>query len=164
LEHLFEKLGVLITREISVYSGLLDLSSTEKEAIIKNGVPEINAIVADKQSLLQKLKQLESARKELFCSFSEKSGVQNPNYQRIIDTAKGAAREKLLGLATELEDKAAELRRINALNKALIDTQMKYTSFFLNLITGASESASTYSNSGRLTEKNESYSLLDQTI
>ncbi len=164
MEHLYERLGALITREIKVYSELLDLSQKEKEEIIKNEVAQINAIVAKKQSLLQKIKQLDSERKELFCGFSEEGGIQNPSYQEIIATAKGAIREKLAESASQLDNTAAELRRVSALNRELIDTQMKYTSFFLNLITGGLDTTSTYSNSGRLSEKNKNYSLLDQTI
>lgn len=164
MEHLYEKLKVLITHEVSVYEELVVLSQREKDAIIKNGVQEIDAIVAEKQLLLKKLKQLESERKELFCSFSEQTGVKDPSYHAIIKTAKGASREKLLRSAEKLEDTAAQLKQINWLNKTLIDTQMRYSAFFMGLVTGGADNTGTYSNSGRMSDKNANYSLLDQTI
>lgn len=164
MEQTYKKLEALMTREISVHSDLVGLSGREKDAIIKNAVQEIDSIVSDKQTLVKKLKQLESERKELFCSFSEKTGADKPNYRAIIDTAKGALRVRLAALAQQLEETADELKRINWLNRTLIDTQMRYTTFFMNLVTGSSDSTGTYSNSGRVAEKNAQYSLLDQTI
>lgn len=165
MEHLFNKLKGLIARQTAVYGRLLELSRKEKDAIIKNDVPALNMIVEEEQKELQIIMQLESERKELFCSFSEQTGIEKLYIRDIIGLTDGDAREELKATEDELEHTAAELNRINKLNKTLIETQLQYSSFYMNLLTGPINTMDTYSNSGRLSDKNNANNrLLDQTI
>lgn len=165
MERLFEKLRNLIARQTAAYSKLLELSRKEKEAIIKNDVPELNNIVEEEQKELKCIARLESERKELFCNISEETGLKKLYIRDIIGMTQGAVREELSATEEQLEKTAEELNRINKLNKTLIETQIQYSSFYMNLLTGPVKTMDTYSNSGRLNEKNAANNrLLDQTI
>lgn len=147
--------------ETDAYRELLMLSRQEKDAIIKNDVRTLSSIVERQQKLLGSIKKTESERNGRF------SGSQNekPLIKDLIDGAPPERREALLTLAGELEGTAAELQRAGALNKMLIDTQMQYASFCLNLLTGKSGAPGTYSESGRVNEESEAHRrLVDRTV
>lgn len=165
MEKLFGRLKDLIARQTAAYGKLIELSRKEKDAIIKNDVPELNVIVEEEQKELKSIMQLESERKELFYSFSKETGVDKLYMRDIIGMTDGAVHEELKATEQELEDTAAELNRINKLNKTLIETQIQYSSFYMNLLSGPVNAMDTYSNSGRLSDKNTVNNvLLDQSI
>jgi flagellar biosynthesis/type III secretory pathway chaperone len=165
LEQLFDKLKELIARQTSAYGELLELSRSEKEAIIKNDVPKLNAIVEQEQKVLKTIKKLESERKELFSSFSEETGIEKPYISDIIAMTAGPVGEELKATEEELESTAAELNRVNKINKMLIETQIQYSSFYMDLLAGPVNTMETYSNSGRLNDKAAvSNRLLDQSV
>ena len=73
--------------------------------------------------------------------------------------------EELKNLAAELENTVSKLRRIGMANKMLIDAQLQYASFCINLMTGSQDTLNTYSGSGRMeTGSGMHRSLVDQTI
>lgn len=164
MEQLLDKLKDLLTRQTAAYAELHNLCGQEKEAIIKNAVPEVEKIVLKEQVVLKTVKKLESERGELFSHFSEKCGLEKPMLKDIIALAKPDISGELETLAEKLEDIIRELRQLNTLNKKLIETQLSYTSFCINLMSAQSDSMGTYSGSGRLKEKNASRPMLDQSV
>ena len=165
MKKIFSDLIDLIARETAEYGRLLGLSRDVKETLMKNHVPELDKVVASQKTVLRNINELESKRTELFRSFSEKSGVEEPSMCDIIEAAPGEEKERLIILSAALAETAAELHRLNILNKTLIEAQIKYVSLCVNLVTGPYDSVDTYSSSGRVSgEKQARYRLVDQSV
>lgn|GEM_PF-6997414 len=165
MRKLFSDLIDLITRETAEYGRLLELSRDVKETLMKNRVPELDKVVASQRTVLRNINELESKRAELFRSFSEQSGIEEPTMRDIIGAAADEEKERLILLSAALEETAAELHRLNILNKTLIEAQIKYVSLCVNLVTGPCDFVETYSSSGRVNGENQArYRLVDQSV
>jgi flagellar biosynthesis/type III secretory pathway chaperone len=165
LERLFF-LVEFLENEINATNSLLSLAHEEKDAVIKNDVKRLSALVEKQQAALAALNKLEAERVDRLSRFYAEAGMPAGSRLRdAVETAGGALRERLKGLVKELESAAAKLRRAGTLNRMLIDTQLQYTSFCMNLLMGGGDSLNTYSGSGRLNERiTASPRLVDQGI
>jgi flagellar biosynthesis/type III secretory pathway chaperone len=166
LEHLFY-LSELMESEVSAYKELLALTQQEKDAVTKNDVQALSSIVEQQQSALAVIKKLEAEKQNLLAGIRADAGMPGDKLRLkdAIMTARGELREKLQGLARELESTAARLRRAGTVNRMLINAQLQYTSICLNLMTGRGSTPGTYSGSGRMDEGCAANpSLMDQTV
>lgn len=165
MNHL-QYLAELLENEINAYNELLALAMQEKDAVIKNDVQFVSVIVEKQQCTLAIVKKLEAERENALCAFRKKAGLSDGGRLcDVIKTDQGAMGEKLKRLVKELESTAAKLRRAGALNKMLIDTQLQYTSFCINLLAGGEHSLNTYSGSGMINEGcTNHHRLVDQTV
>jgi len=143
------------------------LSQQEKAAVMGNDVDALSAIVEKQQALLADIRGMEAEGERTLsdiCSDMEIS-KEKGRLKAVIGIAPGGLREKLQSRSAELEKAAAKLRRAGIVNKMLIDAQLQYTSFCINLLTGSQSTLNTYSGSGRREEGYPaSRSLVDQTI
>lgn len=140
--------------EIAAYKELLLLSEQEKEAVIINDVKTVSSIVEKQQSLLNALKKIKSERDGRLCALWQED-----------EGGRGELGEELKHLFAQRESEANRLRAASALNKTLIDTQLQYTSFCVNLITGQGSVPGTYSGSGTIKDEGVPRSrMIDQTI
>ena len=155
-----------LENEIGAYKELLSLTEQEKNALIKNDVQSVSALVERQESALASIKKLGAERADALSLFCAEAGMpEDSRLPDVIETAGGALCEKLRNLAKELERTAAKLRRAGALNRMLIDTQLQYTSFCINLLTDGGNPMNTYSGSGRMSEGcTANHRLVDQEI
>lgn len=149
-------------QEVDVCCDLVTLSEQEKVAIIENDVQALASIVEKKQTDLNLMQKLKGKRDGLTDGI-QVAGEHKLSLHDIIRTVPGG--RELTGLVDKLEGMIVKLKSINALNKMLIDTQQKYTSFCINLLTGRDSTPGTYSVSGRMDDTREAnQSLVDQAI
>lgn len=151
-DHLFLKDS--LNGEIAAYQELLLLSEQQKEAVINNDVKSISSIAEKQQSLLNALKKIRSERDGRLGALWQKGAGDG-----------GKLGDELKRLFAQRESEANKLRAASALNKTLINTQLEYTSFCINLITGQGSVPGTYSGSGTIKDEGVPYScMIDQTI
>jgi hypothetical protein len=148
--------------EIAAFHDLLLLSEQEKEAIIQNDVQSISSIVEKQQSLLNALKTIKSERERRLSAHGKDDQPQQ--LKELVDSVQGALGDELRRLFAQRESAAEKLRTATALNRKLIDTQLQYTSYCINLITGQGSVPGTYSVSGTIKEEGVQPSIIDQTI
>lgn len=154
-----------LSREIQALQDLLLLSEQEKEAVIQNDVQSISSIVDQQQSILNALNSIRSEReRRMETLFADLFAPDKPlQWNTILNAAPDAIRDELKQLLTQLESAADKLRTITDLNKKLIDTQLQYTNYCINLITGQGGMPGTYSGSGTLKEE-AAHSIFDQSV
>jgi flagellar biosynthesis/type III secretory pathway chaperone len=143
------------------------LSQQEKTAVIGNDVDALSTIIEKQQALLDDIKKIEDERVCTLSGICSDIGLpkSKSRLRDIIAAAPSELREKLQNLAAELEKTAAKLRRAGIVNKMLIDAQLQYTSFCINLLTGSQSTLNTYSGFGRREEGCQSgRGLVDQTV
>ena len=157
----------ILAQEVETCCDLVTLSEQEKVSIIQNDVQALASIVEKKQTALNVMQDLKGKRDNLTDEM-QAEGDMKEGRQRldaIIRTAQGGLRSELKSLVDKLEGMIVKLKSLNALNRMLIDTQQKYTSFCINLLTGRDSVPGTYSGSGRMDEARETNQcLVDQAI
>ena len=153
--------------QLKEYRALLSLSQQEKDAVIKNDVSTLASVVEQQQSVLSVIKKLETEKERLLSEARTLSGLVDGKLRisDVIQYAREDVRGKLQSLADDLEDTGKKLRAISMLNKTLIDTQLKYTAFWINMLTGQGSTPATYSGAGHVNEGSVGQPcLVDQAI
>ncbi len=157
----------ILAQEVETCCDLVTLSEQEKVSIIQNDVQALASIVEKKQTALNVMQDLKAKRDGLVDEMQaqDNAGKDRQRLDAIIRTAQGGLQGELKSLVNKLEGMIIKLKSINALNRMLIDTQQKYTSFCINLLTGQDSVPGTYSGSGRMDEARKSNQcLVDQAI
>lgn len=158
----------ILAQEVDTCCDLVALSEQEKAAIMENDVQALSSIVEKKQTALNTMHKLKVKRDDLVDGIQiedEDTDAARQRLDAVIGTAQGEIKNELTYLVDKLEGVIIKLKSINALNRMLIDTQQKYTSFCINLLTGRDSVPGTYSGSGRMDETHESNRcLVDQAI
>lgn len=110
-----------ILREmIQLYKPCLDLEYDKHEAAIKNDIETLDRIVSEEQVFYMKMRGLEQKREKLFNSMN----LGNRSLSEIIDTME-EKQDEFKKLQDELNDILAELKKINSLNKTVIEVQLR---------------------------------------
>jgi flagellar biosynthesis/type III secretory pathway chaperone len=164
LEHLLEE---LMETRLKEYRTLLTLTQQEKAAVMKNDVETLSAIIERQQSVLAVIKKLEAEKDSLFCRMHAFYNMPEgePSFRELIQHVPEDVRKRLRCLADDLAETGRELHAVSMLNKTLIDTQLKYTSFWINTLTGQGGAPGTYSDAGRVNDGPAGkHCLVDQAI
>ena len=157
----------ILAQEVDACCELVTLSEQEKTAIVQNDLPALSSIIEKKQSALNLMQNLKRQRDGMTDGMQGEAdqGTGRQRLDAVIRTVQGELQNELISLVDSLEGTIAKLKSINALNKMLINTQQKYTSFCINLLTGQDSTPGTYSGSGRKDEVRETNPcLVDQAI
>jgi flagellar biosynthesis/type III secretory pathway chaperone len=166
LEELLTGLIDMVQQELAVYQSVLGKANQKKEALIKNDICMLEHIVARESGIVKTMQDLEQRREGLIRAIAQKHGLDEKK-ATLADIAAlyPEKSETLLTLKTELSGVLAEIQKLNDANKALLDTHLQYTSFCINLLTGAASPFGTYSNSGQISEQQENLTpVLNQTV
>ena len=164
---LFETLKNEIAGEAAAYKALLKLAKQKKDILVSNKTSALNDIVLQEQEILGSIKQHAQTREDCVAKAAESFGVASEtlHFQAIIDLTQGGVRQDFISLRTALADTVAELSEINALNKTLIETHMKYVSFCIEAVASHIKGLGTYSNAGCVdSQKADGHMLLDRTV
>lgn len=167
MNQLLIELEELIIREISAYKELIALSKKKKQAIIKNSLSDIDIIGSNEQAVINRINSFETQREDITnkIAFVQKKPKGSVRLQDIIDNSDGKTQEAFISLKTELEQIIFELSRLNSLNRTLVNTHLKYSSFCIEVVSGYLNTLNTYTHSGKANDKETSrYSLLDRTV
>ncbi|MEM5767903.1 MAG: flagellar protein FlgN [Bacillota bacterium] len=150
-----------IQQELVAYKDILSKAKQKKEALLKNDVAMLDRIVAHEGTIIKTVRELETQREGLIRAIAAEHGFD----EKSVTLAEIAAlfpegREALLKLKSELARVLTEIERLNAANKTLLDTHLQYSSFCINLLTGAANTLNTYSYSGRISDTQERMTLM----
>ena len=151
----------VVQQELSVYQSVLGKANQKKEALIKNDINMLEHIVARESGVVKTMQELERRRESLIRAIAQKHGLDEKT-ATLADIAAlyPEKSETLLTLKTQLGSVVAEIQKLNEANRALLDTHLQYTSFCVNLLTGAASTLNTYSYSGRISEPQENKTLM----
>lgn len=160
-------LKAVLRLETVEYKQMLALAAEKKDALFKNNVADLDVVVAREITVLKRIKQLETEREALIekaatLSHRPKSTMQ---LKDIIELVSGELHEEFVQIRDELNNVITQLKLSNDANKGLIETQLQYASFCVNLLAGHVGALGTYSNAGGMNEKQEKVTfLMDQSI
>lgn len=152
--------------ETGEYKQMLALAAEKKDVLFKNDVQGLELIVARELTVLNKIKQLEAEREALIAKAAALSHRPQSTMRLsdMIDLLDGDMRTDFIKIRDELSDVVAQLKNSNKANKGLIETQLQYASFCVNLLAGNAGPLSTYSQVGQMNNKEELTYLIDRSI
>jgi flagellar biosynthesis/type III secretory pathway chaperone len=148
------------------YKQMLALAAEKKGVLFKNDVQGLELIVAREMAVLKRIKQLEIER-EILIGKAAMLSHRPKNTMRLsdmIELLSGETRTNFIKVRDELSGVVTQLKNSNKANKGLIETQLQYASFCVNLLSGHTGPLSTYSNVGEMNDKEELTFLIDQSI
>jgi len=160
-------LKAILQLETVEYKQMLALAAEKKDALFKNNVADLDVVVAREITVLKRIKQLEAEREALIEKAAVLSRLSKStlNLSDIIELVSGDMREEFIRIRNELHDVIAQLKLSNKANKGLIETQLQYASFCVNLLSGHVGTLSTYSHAGGISDKQEKATfLIDQSV
>ncbi len=153
-----------LSSETALYKDLLAVCERQKEAVIGNDVKAVAAIVEEQQSGLNALKKLKLEQDKLLSALACED-QRIPKLEEILELAPIGLKDELKRLLESRQAQATKLRTEGSLNRTLIDTQLQYTSFCLDLMTGRDSIPGTYSGSGALKDDGvPRRKIIDQSI
>lgn len=166
MKHSIEMLVNILGQECKIYKNLLTMSEQKKDILIQGDVDALDAMVSREKEALQKISSLERMREDTTSSTALEQGIETKNVrlEEIIETCSGEEKDALQRIRFELGEVVKALSDNNAHNKMLIDTQLQYSAFCIEMLTGQTNMTNTYTNSGRVSDSADKRSLLDQTI
>ena len=137
---LMENLMDILEQENKEYQVLLELSMKKTRIIVSNDVVQLSAITEDEQKQVERINALDKKREE---SMRDIANVMNMDVQtlklgKIIELLSGRPSEqkRLSILRDTLNETAANMARINAQNKELLENALELVEFDLNLVRG----------------------------
>lgn len=160
-------LTTVLTLETAEYKQMLALAQEKKEVLFKNDVAALEIVVAREMNVLKTIKQLEAERESLIDKAAVLSHMpkKDMRLKDIIELTSGDMRNEFIRIRKELQDVVMELKRCNKANKGLIETQLQYANFCVNLFSDQTGILSTYSNAGEMNDKQEEATfLIDQSV
>lgn len=148
--------------EMEIYISLLQYAIQKKEALVNNDLDELNILVKHESKSLVRLKSAALNREALFAKQAEE-GCTRVDFDYITKTLPQNEREQMEALGARYRELVQELSLVNALNQKLLQTQLQYTTFCLDLLTETSPIGGTYCSTGQLKlHKGEKRTLIDK--
>jgi len=111
----------ILKESIELYKSFLELEYAKHDAIIKNDIDELDAIVSDEQVYYMKMRGVDQKRERLV----ETMGCTGMTLKEILDTDKIESNKDLKEKYNELNDLIQEVRKINSLCKTLLEVRMR---------------------------------------
>lgn len=159
---LVERLSDALEKEAETYCSFLDLSRQKTEVIINGNVAELENITKNEQVLVNRIGKLEEIREQIVAEIASyiqvaPSALTITSIIEKLDTVQG---EKLKKTKESIINTVEEIKKINQLNKTLINNSLEYIDFSINLMTSANSRGVKYRKDGK--EGNgERHSLFD---
>lgn len=141
----------ILSEKIILYEKLLEVFSEEKEAIMKNSLPDILEKLRKKEELVGNLQLNEKKRKEIIAYYSAKFDVprQNLTLLKLSEFFQGPVSGKFLDLRKKLKETTDAVAEAGQGNKKLIaacSASLDKSRLFFDRITGNGQE---YSASGK---------------
>ncbi len=160
LEELLEAMAA----ELNACSRLLELGKAKKEQLIHNRVNELNATVRAEAEAVKKLKSAAKRRQEALKGIALEHGIQDEvSFDAVLGFLPADKRAEAEQCKLSLKNSVEELSALNALNQRLIETQIQYTEFCINVLTGGSQGMDTYENTGHVKAESSVFASLIDT-
>ncbi|MEL7608383.1 MAG: flagellar protein FlgN [Bacillota bacterium] len=160
------ELIAVMAQETELYEDLLELAGRKKDVLIEHRIEELKQIVHRESEILKRLGKMELRRAPLLAALAPSEGdIGSPELSAILPTLDSPEREELNRIKERLQRTVGEISARNAVNQKLIETQLQYTSFCIELMTGNHESEGPCGYSANINHPRPlAFSLLDQKV
>lgn len=136
--------------EKTAYNEMLHLAEQKKEMIVQNRVEDLDSLVNKERQTFKKIQTLENRREAAVDKVAKALDVNRETITLdwLIQQTQGMLKQNLQSLKDELNTVIGELQQHNELNQSLINTQMEYNAFVLDLMTQVENAGNNYNQDG----------------
>jgi len=130
----------LLTKEIEVIQGLLQLSKEKQQVLLEGDLNKLNLIVAEEQVFMGKVDNLEQLRNQEVIRLAEFLGL--PAWSGLKEVAAGCSApdgEALQEKGSVLRNHVREIGELNSQNNGLINQSLELIRFFVKSLAGEPE-------------------------
>jgi len=165
MKRLLTELIELLETQKELYSNLLDLSISKKDAIVKTNVNELDNIVKAEQILLLRLGEVESKRQRLIEQIAKEYKVnkEEVNLEFVLNQLNSSQKNKVMDIRGQFINILDDITKYNNVNKKLLEKQLSFVSMTLNAITGSGNTID-YNQEGELNKIPPKISIIDEKV
>ena len=165
MKRLLTELIELLETQKELYSNLLDLSISKKDAIVKTNVNELDNIVKAEQILLLRLGEVESKRQRLIEQIAKEYKVnkEEVNLEFVLNQLNSSQKNKVMDIRGHFINILDDITKYNNVNKKLLEKQLSFVSMTLNAITGSGNTID-YNQEGELNKIPPKISIIDEKV
>lgn len=149
----------------NLYSILVSLSQEKQQAIMDNDVVQLTKVMTEESRVLKHAAGLETAREREVALFLQEKGIRSQLSLTITEMTRlvfdPEEKEMLLQAQRQLSNTLHELKRLNALNKELIEQSLNFIDYSLNLLTSLPEEEVVYSDPSKQQSSQKIRSFFD---
>jgi flagellar biosynthesis/type III secretory pathway chaperone len=144
-----QQLIAALEKQRAFHEELVDLAERKREALIRNGVDEVSAIVNRETKLMRAVEELLRQQSDATNAFFRAKGFQPTRAITVTELARMVTdpeeKESLQSARDRLSEAVAVLKQKNELNQQLLEHSLAFINYTIDLIAGPEEGP-TYSN------------------
>jgi hypothetical protein len=160
-----DQLVMALEKEEEIYQDILELSLNKKQAIIDGDVKNLEKIVNKEKALAMSLIKLDNIRVRIVNEILKENGVNSvENITELSEYINAMAKEKILKLKSKLNHVIKKVKNENELNKDLVEQQLDYIQFNIDLMTNVDLGSNNYSKEANDNVKKGRKNLFDAKI
>lgn len=165
MEEQINKLIDCIEKEIEAYKNILELSQSQKEALLNNGEEMLSSIAESQNSLIEEIKEQENIRRRICKGIAIKNNLalNQDTFKEVILIIEEKYGSIISFRVQEIKMLMHKISEINNNNVFLIEQGKKNIKAFYSLVSNAND-AKLYYNNGKLGSKNNNIILLDKRL
>jgi flagellar biosynthesis/type III secretory pathway chaperone len=151
METLLKSLNDCIDRQLNLYRKLLDLFLVERHAILSSKLEELNAVVMDKEGLLQKIRNEELKRRQVCDDIAERLGMASGplTITRLSEQIDAPCAAETIHRGKQLQSLIDEIQVESERNRSLCLQALQFVNGSIKLLTTLSHPNQVYHASGR---------------
>lgn len=154
----------ILDEEISVYRELLQLAEEKRKLIgIVEKIPEFEELTKRETQLAQAIIAAEDKRMQSMDELASQLGshLAAGTLAELAEAVGAPEGEQLLARRQTLSELLAELKNVTTLTRKLLDRELRFINYSLNLMTGEGDDKQGYSELGSKQKPSVGRSLLD---
>jgi len=151
METLLKSLNECIDRQLNLYRKLLNLFLTERHAILASELEELNAVVMDKEGLLQKIRKEELKRRQVCDAIADRLGMTSEplTITRLSEKIDAPYVSETTRRGKQLQALIDEIQVESERNRSLCLQALQFVNGSIKLLTTLSHPNQVYHASGR---------------
>lgn len=165
MRDLMHELEYAMAGELENYVGLLQYAKEKKAALINNDLDELDVLVKLENEIVNRLKTVAVQRESLFEAIANEDGFAGiVDLEYVLQKLPAAERTTIEQLRDRYKSIIRDLSALNSLNQNLLQTQLQYTEFCIDILTKSSFSSNNmYGSTGFVNTENVAIRrLIDQ--
>jgi flagellar biosynthesis/type III secretory pathway chaperone len=141
-------------RERDLYARLLEYAEEKKEVLVKNDFDGINRVLTLETETMERIADANKLTNEVLERIAQKNKLAaRPDLSAVIALVDDEnEKEELRATQNAFQSLVAALKMKNDTNQKLLETQLKYNEFFLNMLTQQEGVGDLYGNDGLVDE------------
>lgn len=147
---MYKQLLIKLNQLEKIYNSLLDSAIDKQAAIVGNENDRLVELSKQEELLISDAKRVEQERMQIARGIARINGMSTdePALSELAKSAGESDRQQLIEAARALLDTLTALKQQNALNKDLLEINLSYTTFMLDMLTRRESPSSIYGASG----------------